>query len=336
MPYSAQHYVIGAVAVAMLAGLSTTAAQAAADQSTCSWTVRTLPAAAGYAQSYAWGTDHGSHVYGAVTNDFLLHTNPAIWSTDGSTPPQVLDNAHGRSTRILAMNAAGVAVGNYSNGGNALPVRYANGAYQDLPVPPGTLGGGADDVNAAGDIVGSVNDDTIIVWPADRPGTYTLLPKAAGDSARPMGIDDARNVVGQISHGSQNPRSYVWNAAGQATPLPVTKAGAWVNPAGIRNGRVLGTDTGPDHDTVVVFDLSGHPLWRLADHVGESINAAGLVSGFLQEANGPVQKLLSNGAVVAPLPSQQGFTAGHDSSVLTDDGWIAGYQNSVAAVARCS
>jgi uncharacterized membrane protein len=321
------------MAVALFAGLSTTAAQAAPAPSTCSWTVRALPAAAGYAQSYGWGTDHGSHLFGSVTNDFLLHSSPAIWSIDGSTPPTVLPNAHGKGTSIMAMNAAGVAAGIYANGGNALPVRYANGAYQDLPVPPGTLGGGAYDINAAGDIVGSVNDDTIIVWPADRPGTYTLLPKAAGDSARAMGTDDARNIVGEVSRQGQVTGTYVWNAAGQATALPASKAGAWVNPEGIRNGRVLGTDTGLDHDTVVVFDLAGHVLWRLADHVARAMNAAGLVSGYHQEQNGQTQQLFSNGAVVAALPS--GFSTSNYFSAVTDDGWVAGYANSQAAVARC-
>ncbi|HTI23710.1 MAG TPA: hypothetical protein VL652_22125 [Kutzneria sp.] len=335
MSHSAMRYAAGVMAAALLAGLSTPVAQAA--PSTCAWTVRTLPAAAGYGQSYAWGTDHGTRVYGDVSNDFLLHTNPAIWSLDGSTPPQVLPLMPGsRSTRITAMNAAGVAVGIYSVSGSssAYPMRYANGVYQALPLPPGTGGAGADDINAAGDIVGDVDDNTIIVWPADRPGTYTLLPKAAGDSARAMGIDDARNVIGQVDNGSQDPKSYVWNAAGQATLLPASKAGAWVNPAGIRNGRVLGTDTGLDHDTVVVYDLAGHVLWRLTGHVGKSINATGLVSGYHQDTNGPTQKLLNNGAVVAVLPAS--FSASNDSSRLNDDGWVAGYVNSQATVVRCS
>jgi uncharacterized membrane protein len=335
MPHSALRYAVGAMAVAMLAGLTTPTAQAA--PATCSWTTRTLPAAAGWGQSYAWGTDHGSHVYGSVSNDYLLHASPAIWSNDGSTPPQVLPLMPGsRFTRITAMNASGVAAGIYEVAGNssAFPMRYANGVYQALPLPPGTAGAGANDINAAGDVVGDVNDNTIIVWPADHPGTYTLLPKAAGDSARAVGIDDARNVVGTIDNGTQATKSYVWNAAGQATLLPASKTGAWVNPVGIRNGRVLGTDTGSDHDTVTVFDLAGHVLWRLTGHVAKSINAAGLVSGYHQDTNGPTEKLLSNGAVVAQLPST--FTAGNDSSRLSDDGWVAGYVSSQATVVRCS
>jgi hypothetical protein len=335
MPYSAKHYVIGAMAVTMLAGLSTTAAQAAPDQTTCTWTVRTLPAAPGFTQSFSYGTDHGSHVFGAATNDSGITENPAVWSIDGSTPPRLLGSAHGAPTRIMGLNTAGVAAGYYRDSTGTHAVRHADGGYQDLPVPAGTNQAEAVDINARGDIVGTIDNSTIILWPADRPGTYTLLPKVAGDSAEAKGIDDARNVVGLIVHDDQL-TGYIWNAAGKATPLPAAEAGAWVNPEGIRNGRVVGNENGPQRDTVVVFDLSGRPIWRLAEHVGESINAAGLVLGFHGVPDGAIQQLLRNGAVVAPLPSEQGFGATGWPSALTDGGWLAGDIQSHVTVARCS
>jgi hypothetical protein len=334
MPYSAKHYAIGAMAVAVLAGLSTTAAQAAPDRATCSWTVRTLPAAPGFTQSFSYGTDHASHVFGAATNDSGITESPAVWRIDGGTPPRLLGSAHGATTRITALNAAGVAAGNYRDSTGSHAVRYAGG-YQDLPVPAGASQSEAVDINAHGDIVGTIDNSTIIVWPADRPGTYALLPKADGDSAEAKGIDDARNVVGLVVHGDQF-TGYIWNATGKAAPLPAATADAWVNPAGIRNGRVLGTENGPSRGTVVVFDLSGRPLWRLAEHVGQSMNAAGLVSAFHGVPDGLVQRLLRNGSVVAPLPSEQGFLAVGRPSALTDTGWLAGGVDSHVSVARCS
>jgi hypothetical protein len=334
MPYSAQHYVVGAMAVTMLAGLSATAAQAAPEQSTCSWTVRTLPAAPGFTQSFSYGTDHGSHVFGAATNDSGITESPAVWSIDGSSPPHLLGSAHGAPTRLMGLNAAGVAVGYYRDSTGYHAVRHIAGAYQDLPVPAGTSQSQAVDINAGGDIVGTVDNNTIIVWPADRPGTYTLLPKSAGDSAEAKGIDNARNVVGLIAHGDQL-SAYRWNAAGKATALPAAEAGAWLDPQGIRNGRVVANENGPHGNTVVVFDLSGHVVWRIAGNDGESMNASGLVSGFHGVPDGAIQQLMRNGKVIAPLPAEQGFGATGWPSALTDGGWLAGDIDAHVTVARC-
>jgi hypothetical protein len=335
MPYSAKHYVVGAMAVTVLAGLTATAAQAAPDRSTCSWTVRTLPAAPGYTQSLSHGTDHASHVFGAATNDSGITENPAIWSIDGSAPPILLGSAHGAPTTIVGLNKSGVAAGYYRDSTGTHAVRHAGGAYQDLPVPAGVNHAEPVDINVHGDIVGTINNDTVIVWPGDRPGTYTLLPKAAGDIAEAKGIDDARNIVGLIVRDNKF-TGYIWTAAGQAFPLPASKAGAWVDPQGIRNGRVVGNDNGSSRYTVVVFDLSGHVLWQLAEHAGESMNAAGLVSGYHGVPDGAIQQLMRNGAVVAPLPSEQGFGATGWPSALTDSGWDAGDIDAHVTVARCS
>ena len=331
MPYATKHYVIGAVTAAVLAaGMGTATAQAAPDQATCSWTVQKLPAVPGFTQSFSYGTDHGSHVFGAVTNDSGLTESPVVWSTDVGTPPHLLGSAHGSSTRITALNAAGVAVGYYHDATGRHPVRYVNGAYQDLPVPAGAGTAEAVDVNAGGDIVGTV-DDSIILWRADKPGTYSLLPKASGDSAGASGIDNARNIVGTLSHGDQT-TTYVWNSAGKAVALSTVAAGDWVDPRGIRNGRVAGTEQGG----AIVWDLSGHVLWHLADHGVSSINADGLASGWQNVPDGLVQQLLRNGKVVAPIPTvSDHFSASGGASALTDSGLLAGDVEQQAATARC-
>lgn len=335
MPYRAKHYVVGAVAVTMLAGLSATTAQAAPDRSTCSWTVRTLPPAPGFVQSLSYGTDHGSHVFGMATNDSGITESPAVWNIDGNSPPRLLGSAHSSPTRIMGLNAAGVAAGYYRDGTGTHAVRYVNGAYQDLPVPAGTSHAEAVDINAGGDIVGTVDNTSIIVWPADKPSTYSLLPRAAGDNDEATGIDNARNVVGIVAQGDKL-AGYIWNAAGRATALPAAEAGAWVDPVGIRNGRVIATEKGFSNDSAVVYDLTGRPQWRLAQHYAESMNAAGLVSGFHGVPDGAIQQLLRNGKVVAPLPSEQGFGATGWPSALTDGGWLAGDIDSHVTVARCS
>ncbi|GAA3434552.1 hypothetical protein [Kutzneria kofuensis] len=335
MPYSTKHCVIGVVTVAVLAaGVGTATAQAAPDRSTCSWTVQKLPAVPGFKQSSSYGTDHASHVFGAVTNDSGLTESPTVWSTDAGTPPRVLGSAHGADTRITALNAAGVAVGYYHDSTGRHPVRYVDGAYQDLPVPADARQAEAVDINAGGDIVGTVDGSSIILWPADRPGSYTVLPKAAGDSAAANGIDNARNIVGTVGHDDQI-TAYVWNSAGKATALPTATAGTWAAPRSIRNGRVVGAEEGSGRGAVIVWDLSGRVLWRLVTHGASSINADGLVSGWQSVPDGLVQQVMRNGRVVAPVPSEQGFFAAGGSSALTDSGLLAGDVQQQVATARC-
>jgi hypothetical protein len=332
MPYRTKQCVIGALAAALLAaGLSTTTAQAA-EQSACAWTVQKLAAVPGFKQSFSYGTDHVSHVFGAVTNDSGLTETPVVWSTDPHTPARVLGSAHDSPTRITGLNAAGVAVGYYRDDSGRHPVRYVGGAYQDLPVPPVASQVEPVDVNAGGDIVGTVDGASIILWPADRPGTYTVLPKPAGDRAEAKGIDDARTIVGTVDHNDQF-TSYVWNPAGKAAALPAVTAGDWVDPEGIRNGRVIGNEDGTGHAAAVVWDLSGRVLWQLADHGGTSINANGLVSGWQSVPDGLVEQLMRNGKVVAPVPVD--FTPAGRSTALTDSGLIAGNAQQQVATARC-
>ncbi|MFC0434880.1 hypothetical protein [Kutzneria buriramensis] len=327
MPYRTLQYVIAAV---LATGLAAAPAQAA-DQATCTWTVQKLAAVAGYKQSYSYGTDHASHVFGAVSNDGTLTETPVVWSTNPATPPHVLGSAHGDPTRIAALNASGVAVGYYHDDTGRHPVRHVNGGYQDLPVPAGATGE-AVDINARGDIVGTVDGSSVILWPADKPGTFTLLPKAPGDSASADGIDNARNVIGVVGRGDQL-TGYVWTAAGKAVTLPVAAAGDWARPTAIRNGRVLGSEEGPGRGAAVVWDLSGHVLWRLADHGVESINADGLVSGWLSVPDGLVQQLMRAGKVVAPVPTE--FRPAGNRSALTDGGLLAGSVDQQVATARC-
>lgn len=334
MPYPAKHHVIGAVTAAVLAtGLAAAPAQAA-DQATCTWTVQQLATVPGYTDSYSYGTDHASHVFGYVTNDSGATQNPTVWSTDPGTPARVLGSAHGLPTRLTALNAAGVAVGYDHDDSGLHPVEYVNGAYQDLPVPAGATGE-AVDINARGDIVGYVND-TAILWPADKPGTYRLLPKAAGDWASAKGIDDAGNIIGVVGHADDDQFvGYVWTAAGKTVALRIATAGDRADPVAIRNGRVVGTEDGTGRGAAVVWDLSGRVLWRIADHGVTSINAAGLVSGWLSVEDGSIGQLLRNGKVVAPTPSDQLFFGTGQHSALTDSGLLAGTVDRQVGTARC-
>jgi hypothetical protein len=330
MPYSTKPYVIGAVAAAVLAAGMTTATAQAADQPTCSWTVQKLASAPGFKQSFSYGTDHVGHVFGAVTNDSGLTQTPAVWSTNPATPPRLLGSAHGSTTWITGLSPSGLAVGYYhDNTTGRHAVRYVNGGYQDLPVPPGAGESEADGVNARGDIVGTVNGDTIILWHGSDPG-YTLLPKPAGESAGATSIDDAGDILGVTSHDDVF-TDYLWTKSGKAVPLRSATPGGRASANAIRNGRIVGEDTGD----AVVWDLSGHVVWRLARHGALSINAAGLVYGFQSVPDGAIDQLLRNGKVLAPLPTNPSFSGSGGNSALTDSGLLAGRVDGQAATTLC-
>lgn len=124
------------------------------------------------------------------------------------------------STLVQAINAQGVVVGSYTMPGGA-PRAFANrnGVSRDLPVPDGTQGSGANGINTAGSIVGSVRDTDLraCLW---EGGTVTILPVPAGArDTQAFAINDAGLIVGSYTDASIDTHVCIWQGGNLVYPV---------------------------------------------------------------------------------------------------------------------
>jgi|GEM_PF-2698071 len=255
----------------------------------CTVTTLTAPAAAGAFST--WGSASvdptGHYLVAALVKPFTLPTSEYL-----PGKPLLVDLRTGRKTLIpvdeggvAGVNASGVVIGTSgigTSGPKTIAWEFRNGKVTLLPkfhgVAPEPYG-----INARGDIIGQVgsgNNATSVIWPADRPGTVrALLPTGmlaytitdsgmvggsfddkpyVGDGngnghALPTGASDPRGQVYQIrgdfgvgwglSNVTVGIVPMVWNLATNAR-TQYAKVGLW---AIASDGTVLG-DTTPDGD----------------------------------------------------------------------------------------
>ena len=115
-----------------------------------------------------------------------------------------LANLSGRAFCVSnAANNTGTIVGTCAStlfGTSRLPVVWQNGAVQQLPLPAGETLGDANDVNAAGTAVGSVNSGSLQRGVVYSGGTATVISQTTANGSffvTAFGVNDAGRVVGQ-------------------------------------------------------------------------------------------------------------------------------------------
>lgn len=322
--------------LAVVAALVLPVSAQAEPSSSCewSWTYLPLPAEFGGATAQA-AAGHGT--YAATAWKRATPSNPwpgldeALLWQDGEI--RSLGSAFGRGTWVKDVNAAGVVVGQAGRG----PVRYRDGAWEELPVPEGwEQGGVATDVNSSGDAVGILGLSRWILWPAARPGTYELISKPVGGYGEITDIGDDGTLTAWAS----------MSGTGQATGGFIRHPGGpWLQvdrpggenvstfPLAVAGGVVAGTS----ESSGAVWDEDGRVLHTFEGGYIVDVNPSGQVLGQQNSDNG----IWRAGALEAVLPpsvdgkavtpvgiDHDGVALGQREAVFPD--------GSKPVVARCS
>jgi hypothetical protein len=115
-----------------------------------------------------------------------------------------LPNLAGRAFCVSnAANNAGVVVGTCATtlfGTSRLPVIWQNGAVSQLPLPSGETLGDANDVNASGVAVGSINAGSLQRGVVYNGATATVITQTTSNGSfflTAFGINDSGRVIGQ-------------------------------------------------------------------------------------------------------------------------------------------
>ena len=115
-----------------------------------------------------------------------------------------LPNIAGRAFCVSnAANNTGIVVGTCATtlfGSSRLPVVWTNGAVAQLPLPAGETLGDANDVNASGTAIGSVNGGSLQRGVVYSGATATVITQTTSNGSffvTAFGINDAGRVVGQ-------------------------------------------------------------------------------------------------------------------------------------------
>ncbi|MEU5938671.1 hypothetical protein ABZ807_05700 [Micromonospora sp. NPDC047548] len=142
---------------------------------------------------------------------------------------------HGKSVRVTAVNASGIAVGLVEDTQRQEYVfRYANGAYTRLHTPPGSWRPyPTPAINAAGDVIINVEprrnlegkDSIVLLWKAGST-TAVKLPLPAGANAHD--INDDGTIVGAMYRDGVATAAYAWDQQGNGRKLelPAGQTGA--------------------------------------------------------------------------------------------------------------
>lgn len=114
-----------------------------------------------------------------------------------------LPNISGRTFCVSnSANDTGIVVGTCANtlfGTSRLPVIWQNGAVSQLPLPAGETLGDANDVNASGVAVGSVNSGTLqraVIYNGATATVITQTTSGGSFFTTAFGINDAGRVIG--------------------------------------------------------------------------------------------------------------------------------------------
>jgi probable HAF family extracellular repeat protein len=223
-----------------------------------------------------------------------------------------------------SVNDQGVAAGVSTNG----PVRWVNGVVQSLgTLPGGPFGGGAYDINAAGQIVGVASNERsqgrAIIW--DAVTGMRDLGTLPGDTASyAHGINNLGWVIGTSSDGRGVGSGFVWDttAMRRLNPLPNgLNSSAWaINDTGV----IAGTS-----DQQAVVWNGGVPVPLPFLQAGDiysgahDINSSGLVVGYSDATGTSEDAVVWSGGAVVGL----GYLPGDFRSAawgVNDAGWVVG------------
>ncbi|SEF36083.1 hypothetical protein SAMN05421837_109240 [Amycolatopsis pretoriensis] len=321
----------------------------AATEAACTWKPTVLAAGTSVSAQVTATDDKGGFA-GWTRPAGSAGTRAAAWTGGGYTD---LGVARAMNPRVTAENRAGAVAGTARTSISGYVVEKAfkssGGGLVELPLPAsgGYARSDAVGITDSGDVIGTVakQDGTGRIaarWPATQPDSVTLLPGAPSSGVGPVAVDTDGTIVLNSSD--------LWRD-GTLTHLGTLPGLEFKWPEAIKNGRVVGYGVYNGKNVGVYWDQqhAAHVLPKSSYNLstanpGFSINAAGLITGRIDNANGGNDSagtgygVWNQGTFVAKF----GDLAADLPVVIGDDGTAGGYrydsttENSTAYSWRCS
>ena len=313
------------------------AGPASAAVTACAWHATTFELPAGADGADFSGSDSNRYVVG--------HTGTQPWEQEGSLgDPQatlwdngkIVWHATGGLPHAWDVNSSGVMAGDTIVDGKFYGITItADGTTKTLPGDPAWVDYDAELINNRGDVVGgAIKADLkhiVVLWPADAPGTYRVLPTPDTGSLFLQDLDEQGEIIG----GTQDaPQGAIWTTSGTYTPLQTPK---FADPEAVRGGHVVGGWS--------TFSTYGAGEWNAQGTMTRSIpgstaegftalGADGTIAGQIWVGYSQHPSLWRGGQVVDPLTAvDSGFVV----QWISDDGTrLTGIQDWVPTQYHCS
>ncbi|MFB9686277.1 hypothetical protein [Amycolatopsis plumensis] len=342
-------------ALLTLALLTLSQTAEAATTAACSWTSTALGAGSNVSAKVTATDGRGGFAGWALPTDRLGETvRAAAWRNGTYTD---LGTAGTNGAGVTAENRSGAVAGTAFRSITGVVIEKAfkssGGTLVQLPfptssqLPAGYTRSAAVGITDSGDVIGVVRkqDGSGVIavrWAADRPDAVTLLTGAPSSGIGPVAVDSDGSILLNSSE--------IWRDGTliRLGTLPGLKY-AW--PEAIKNGHVVGYGVYNGKSVGVYWDQqhAAHVLPNSSYNLSNgnpqfSVNASGLITGRLDEANGGNDLagtgygLWDRGTFVAKF----GDLKADLPVVVGDDGSVGGYRydsatrHSTAYVWRCS
>lgn len=282
--------------------------------------------------------------YVGVVHDTEDHV--VVWrggtTIDLGEPP-----ADGTYAGVMALgidlNSSGTVTANSNDGvhGQGLGSVYEGGAWHPLPVPAGYVEAVPRAINEHGDIAGSVyqkgyQGDRAVVWPAGDRSAVRFLETPAGTTSIAADIDDAGNVVGQISNPDYSADAVLWNPSGAVASRLSSTTTPWRGQAlaAITNGLAVGSDSIPYETTAFTLTSAGVRTDIAKGWSPVAVGPNGLIAAYRGWSGGPTGGVWQNGELAA-LTVYGGNTEGTPTAVA-GDGTVGGKYAAFNEVAKAA
>jgi hypothetical protein len=327
----------------------------AATEAACTWKPTVLSSGTSVSAQVTATDDKGSFAGWALPADPVGTTVRAAAWTNGTFTD--LGTAGATNASVAAENRSGAVAGTARTSVFGFVVERAfkssGGTLVQLPfptssqLPAGYTRSAAVGITDSGDVIGVVrkqdgSGQTAVRWPAAQPGTVTLLTGAPSSGVGPVAVDtDGSIVLNSLD---------IWRD-GTLTHLGTVPGLQFAWPLAIKNGRVVGYGTYNGKKVGVYWDQqhAAHVLPKSSYNLSNgnpqfSINASGLITGRIDEANGG-NDLAGTGYGVwnqGTFVAKFGDLTADLPVVIGDDGTAGGYrydsatQHSTPYVWRCS
>ncbi|MEV7041221.1 hypothetical protein [Amycolatopsis sp. NPDC051061] len=317
----------------------------------CTWKPTALGIGTSVSASVTATDDHGNFAGWALPIDPVGTTVRAAAWTDGTFTD--LGTAGTTNASVTAENRSGAVAGTARTSVFGFVAERAfkssSGTLVQLPFPTSSqyTRSAAVGITDSGDVIGVVrkqdgSGQTAVRWPAAQPGTVTLLTGAPSSGVGPVAVDtDGSIVLNSLD---------IWRD-GTLTHLGTVPGLQFASPLAIKNGRVVGYGTYNGKKVGVFWDQqqAAHVLPKSSYNLSNgnpqfSINASGLITGRIDEANGG-NDLAGTGYGVwnqGTFVAKFGDLKADLPVVIGDDGTAGGYrydsatQHSAPYVWRCS
>jgi len=286
----------------------------------------------------AYDANEAGTIVGLAVIDASHRLEPAVWNSKLAAPTTLPTRGFGGFA--TAVSESGLVVGSryVEAGAGTVPVLWLNGKYQELE----TLGegGGALDVNDAGQVVGYVHaaGGTLpALWEGGKLSVLPTLPVgSAGDilNGSANSINALGHIVGTVeaAYGSDSLALKWVNKQVRASGLT-----EWIETRGLRinaNGDALINGYFGPNDSfgLAIYSASGQPtkLPLPSEHAlvwGTGFSSNGVVVGFYREAISgvaPLRPIAYRNGVIEPLELPAGAMWAFPLNV-TDEGTAVGY-----------